>query len=129
MIVDDDPAICALARATAEPLGFEVGTTLTGREFKRCYPDFVPDVVLVDLMLPDVDGTELLRFLAQAEATATIWIISAHYRNIRRLAIKLGVAYGLDMAGDLAKPVGMADLRAALTADTLDLDDIGAQAS
>jgi len=72
LIIDDEPSIVAGLEAL---LGeeWDVRTAGDGREGRRQFAEFSPDVVLLDVQLPDVDGTDLLHeFKMYAESTAVI---------------------------------------------------------
>ena len=55
-----------------------------------------------------------MRFLADAECTARLLILSGFDRKVRNAAEQLGGARGLKMAGSIAKPLRIADLRTLL---------------
>lgn len=59
LIVDDDPAIRLLLRDTLEVVGFTVAEAETGEEGLRLFSGFTPDIVLLDVLLPDADGFSL----------------------------------------------------------------------
>jgi len=70
LIIDDEPSIVAGLEAL---LGddWDVRTAGDGREARRVFAEFSPDVVLLDVQLPDVNGIDLLHELKMyAESTA-----------------------------------------------------------
>jgi YesN/AraC family two-component response regulator len=69
------------------------------------YRELRPDVVAIDLAMPQVDGVELLRFLASENCTVPVIIISGFDRRVLESSMRLGVALGLNMVGPLEKPV------------------------
>jgi len=72
LIVDDDPRLCrSLARYLA-PEGYEVRTANNGREMRQRISEDSPDLVILDLMLPDEDGFSLARELRSASDLAVI---------------------------------------------------------
>ena len=58
-IAEDDPEISSLIQYTLETLGYQVQTCATGREVLDALRAFKPDVMLLDVMLPGVDGYSL----------------------------------------------------------------------
>jgi CheY-like chemotaxis protein len=72
LIVDDDPRIARLALRVANKLGYQAEALGRSTEFERRYATFKPDVVLLDLNMPGMDGIELLRFLADRNSRAAI---------------------------------------------------------
>jgi FixJ family two-component response regulator len=64
-----------------------------------------PDALALDLGMPQVDGVELLRFLAEEACKAPVIIISGFDRRVLESSMRLGRALGLNMVGPLEKPV------------------------
>ena len=115
LIVDDEPEICDFLRGIALGIGYEVVTAHRAEEFKVAFKAAPADVILLDLTLPGTDGIELLNYMAEMKTKARILIISGYDEGIRRMAFQIGQARGLDMAGMLAKPLRVAELRRLLT--------------
>src|SRR5919198_3714599 len=61
LVVDDEPNITELVAMALRYEGFEVQTAGTGRQALRAAADFKPALVILDVMLPDIDGIEVLR--------------------------------------------------------------------
>lgn len=61
LIIDDEPAVCRFLRNALEPLGFLIEEALTGEQGLSRLPSFKPDLVILDLGLPDRSGFEVLR--------------------------------------------------------------------
>ena len=75
LIVDDDPNIVAgLAALLSDE--WDVKTALTGREARGIFADFSPDVVLLDMQLPDTDGVELLHDLKMYSEAVSVIMMS-----------------------------------------------------
>jgi DNA-binding response OmpR family regulator len=115
LIVDDEPEICDFLRDVATGIGYHVVTANDAGEFKRAFAAAAPDVILLDLTLPGTDGIELLKYMAEMGTRARILIVSGYDESIRRMAHTIGQAKGLDMAGVLAKPLRVAELRRLLS--------------
>ena len=115
LIIDDEPQFGILIRRIAEHCGFEVETTLTAGNFKDAYASFQPDAIILDLAVPEMDGIELLRWLADIGCSAPILIASGFGSKVIESAKLLGEARGLAMAGVIAKPFRVAELQAQLT--------------
>ncbi len=67
-IVEDDTAISQMYRIKFEAEGFEVETAENGALGLQLIEDFTPDIILLDLMMPEMDGEEMLTKLR-----ATAW--------------------------------------------------------
>lgn len=75
MIVDDEPDILFVLRVVLEAAGYEVVEALDGREALDAMPDARPDLVITDLMMPVMDGKELIRRIRENPQTAEIPIL------------------------------------------------------
>jgi len=75
LAVDDDPVMCKLLRMILEPKGFEVLEALSGVKGLMVTKRELPDVVLLDIMMPDIDGFDVCRELKLDPKTKDIPII------------------------------------------------------
>ena len=114
LMIDDEPDIGALVQRVAEGLNFEMNFVTRGDAFKAKYRSFHPDIVILDLSMPETDGIELLAFLAEEKSRARVVILSGFDPSIVIGACRLGEDRGLDMAGIASKPVRVAELRSIL---------------
>lgn len=115
LMVDDNEAIGDFVRSVAEPLGYAVETYADATGFYGALDRGDPEVIVLDLVMPQTDGIEILRRLAQRQSRARIFIMSGFDPAHQRMAVTLGESHGLSMAGVIRKPVRAADLRAMLT--------------
>ena len=114
LIVDDDTDLCGVIGEIAVEQGYEVTGTHSGAEFMARYLESHPHRIVLDLALPDHDGMELLKFLADRKCTADVILISSHGELMLEQAMKLGDFHGLNMRRMLLKPFSLDDLKAAL---------------
>ncbi len=64
MVADDEPDILEISRIALESLGgYEVATCRSGVELFRRLPEFRPDLIILDVMMPDMAGIEIFRTL------------------------------------------------------------------
>lgn len=117
LVIDDDQDMRDFIREVAEDCGYEVATSSTPDEFKRTYGSLEPDLIIVDLAMPEGNGVELLSFLAERGCKAPVLILSGHERSMIDLVKTLAVGLGLPAVTTLRKPVRPAELRAALGAE------------
>jgi two-component system KDP operon response regulator KdpE len=110
LIVDDDPHIRTLLKATLIRAGYAVLEAATGREALSAKNIDKPDLVLLDLGLPDRDGLELVTLLRQ-EPRAALIIISARDQTEQKVA-------ALDLGADdyVTKPFDTEELLARVRA-------------
>lgn len=111
LVVDDSYANARLLDVYLEPLQHEVRTALGAQEALQQVSTFVPDLLLLDLQMPDVDGFEVARRLRQDPRTRDLPIIAVtgySSSEHRRRAKEAGVD------GFLVKPVHCEELKAAV---------------
>ena len=77
LVVDDDPVVRSLMRATLERDGFTVIEAGDGAEGCRLYEEHRPDLLLVDLVMPHMDGYELCRVLRSRPESVYVPIVVA----------------------------------------------------
>ena len=76
LIVDDNERNIRLARDILQVSGFRTIEASTGGESVSLASEHLPDVVMMDIRLPDMDGVEALRALRASEATASIPVVA-----------------------------------------------------
>jgi two-component system, OmpR family, KDP operon response regulator KdpE len=110
LIVDDEAAILRFLRASLAANDYEVIEATTGAEAIRRATAEAPDVILLDLGLPDMDGKDVVRTLRQGSQTPII-VVSARAREAEKIE-------ALDLGADdyVNKPFGMGELLARLRA-------------
>jgi len=115
LVVDDEPMVADFVGEVAEDCGYEVGKARSAVEFYDKYRSVHPDVVLLDLVLPGVDGVMLLRFLQDEASQARIVIMSGLGKKVIDAAVRLGRARGLNMGRSVTKPIELAEFEMLLT--------------
>src|SRR2546421_3285957 len=110
LIVEDDAEITGVLRGSLRNEGFEVQTAGDGPAALDAASDFVPDLVVLDLGLPEMDGIEVCRRL-RSEGDVSILILTARAETEDRVA-------GLDSGADdyLVKPFERQELLARIRA-------------
>ncbi len=110
LIVDDEAPILRFLKTSLTANGYEVIEAGTGAEAIRRATSEAPDVILLDLGLPDMDGKEVVRVLREGSAVPII-VVSARAREAEKIE-------ALDLGADdyVNKPFGMGELLARLRA-------------
>jgi two-component system KDP operon response regulator KdpE len=110
LVVDDEPQIHRILKPALTACGYEALEATTGREALKAIATSAPDVVVLDLGLPDMDGKDVLRE-ARAFSKVPIIILSARDREVDKIA-------ALDCGADdyVEKPFGIGELLARLRA-------------
>lgn len=111
LVVDDDVKITAFLRRSLILEGYEVTVANSGTEALRLVANSAPDLMVLDLMMPDVDGMEVCRRIRAAGETFPILMLTARDSISDRVK-------GLDQGADdyLVKPFALEELLARLRA-------------
>jgi EAL domain-containing protein (putative c-di-GMP-specific phosphodiesterase class I) len=112
--MDDDLDVSSYFRDVAESLGFNVRVLNDARHFFDTVEKINPDVIILDLQMPNHDGIELLRGLGERGCDAQIFIASGLDGRVLTTAEQLGATLGLSIAGTFCKPVELDTLRTML---------------
>lgn len=78
LLVDDDPGILDLLTRFFDKRGWLVHSSMTGTGAVNAYEEEVPDLVLLDLQLPDLDGIPVLRRLRELDEDVTVIMLTGH---------------------------------------------------
>ena len=107
LVVDDEPFLRDAVAASLRFLGFEVTTAGTGTGALRLVRDRPFDLVVMDVMLPDTDGFEVVRRLRQEGCRVPVIFLTARDTQADKVT-------GLTLGGDdyLTKPFGLEELAA-----------------
>lgn len=110
LIVDDDPAIREVVRFALAKAGFATAEAGNGRAALEHFDKIAPDLVVLNVMMPEMDGTELCRQLRRS-TSVPILFLSSRDDEIDRVL-------GLELGGDdyLAKPFSPRELVARVKA-------------
>lgn len=110
LVVDDESRLVSLVRGYLEQDGYEVATAGNGRDALLVSRDFGPDLIILDLMMPELDGWEFMR-RARREGNTPIILLTARVDESDRVA-------GLEMGADdyLTKPFSPRELMARVRA-------------
>jgi len=104
LVVDDDPAVGAVVERVGADCGYAVSVTETARDFRASYAATKPDAIVLDVVIPDSDGLELIGELAAKESKAKLIIVSGYERYLK-LASDYARFNGLDVVDALPKPI------------------------
>ncbi|MCF1480557.1 MULTISPECIES: response regulator [Rhizobium/Agrobacterium group] len=106
LVVDDEPQILRFLRPALAAAGYEVIEADTGKQALAMVATAVPDLLILDLGLPDMDGKEVIAQLRHWNPIPII-VLSARDREVEKIA-------ALDLGADdyLEKPFGIGELTA-----------------
>ncbi|WP_420036395.1 response regulator transcription factor [Streptomyces sp. cg28] len=111
LVVDDEPAILDVLATSLEFLGYEVDRAAAGLAALAAVREHAPHLVLLDVMLPDIDGFEVVRRLRQAGAATPVIFLTARESG-------QDIVGGLDLGADdyITKPFRLAEVAARVRA-------------
>lgn len=106
LVVEDDSSICSFIKAILEANGYQVIAAGTCAQGKMMFASYVPDLIILDLGLPDSDGTDVIKFVRETASTAIIVLSARMSETDKVVALDLG-------ANDyITKPFGTEELLA-----------------
>jgi EAL domain-containing protein (putative c-di-GMP-specific phosphodiesterase class I)/ActR/RegA family two-component response regulator len=117
LILDDDPMIGQTIKSIAELAGLSVRSTHSPEEFFRIVDSWDPTHIAIDLVMPVMDGVQVMVQLAQRRCAAKIIITSGVGTRVLEAAGRSAAEHGLNITGVLPKPFSPASLRHLLVAD------------
>jgi two-component system OmpR family response regulator len=111
LVVDDEPNILELLSASLRFAGFEVATAADGNQALRVAEDFHPDLLLLDVMMPGIDGFEVVRRLRQEGRQVPVLFLTAKDATEDKIT-------GLTLGGDdyVTKPFSLEEVIARVRA-------------
>jgi two-component system, OmpR family, response regulator len=111
LVVDDEPTIVELLSASLRFAGFDVATATNGRDALEAARTFRPDLLVLDVMMPDLDGFDVVRRLRGEGARVPVVFLTARDATEDRIT-------GLTLGGDdyVAKPFSLDEVIARIRA-------------
>lgn len=113
LVVDDTEDIVALVKTVTQRMGFVTQTLNDTVRFMTTFVRFKPDIIVLDIVMPNIDGIELTQWLTDVGYTGRLIIMSG-FADHQRMAEAIGGAGGRIAITSLAKPFRIAELKAAL---------------
>ena len=114
LAVDDNSDSAELIARVAAKCGFDARSITDSSALGRVLEEWDPQVLTLDLCMPDEDGISLLSVLTESGFSGQLVIISGQDDWFRKTARRLALARGLNVVDDLCKPVDLKVLREVL---------------
>ena len=114
LVIDDELGFREFVSNVATAAGYEVEAAGHADFFKEIYPRFKPTLIMMDMILPDVDGFELMQWLIEQGCTARVIVVTGYNPHYAEMAESIGSDSVMLGVESMTKPVGLVDLRAAL---------------
>ena len=90
LVIDDEPSIVKLVTAYLKPEGYDVQTAADGTAGLQAARAFKPDIVILDIMLPGMDGLELLQHLRRESQTYVILLTAKTEETDKIVGLSVG---------------------------------------
>lgn len=111
LLLDDDPFMLALLEDMLDDIGaFDVASANHARTALAMLRERQPDLLVCDLSMPDMDGIEFLRHVAEDGYGGTVVLLSGMESGVLKAAERLAMAQGLTILGACSKPVSPVEL-------------------
>ena len=110
LIVDDDPAIVKYVRANLEANSFATAVAINGNEALKAVELELPDLILLDIMMPEMDGFEVCRRLREWSTVPIVMLTARGDETDKVRCLEMGADYYI------SKPFGVNELMARITA-------------
>ena len=117
LVIDDEPRFGRFVKNVAAGLGYEVCVTTDAHSFMRAFDQFQPTTIVLDMIMPEMDGNELILWLADQQCSARLIIITGYSPDYATHAETLAKHKGFASVTTLHKPVDITKLRATLTSE------------
>lgn len=114
LVVDDEPEFCRFVRHIATDLGYDVAEANNGADFKRLYSETRPATIVLDLIMPQTDGIELVRWLVDENCRAKVIIVSGYDATYTKMAKMIGDEGGVPAVETFSKPIRLDEFRSSL---------------
>jgi len=102
LIIDDEQEICEMLYSFLIPHNYKVFLAFNGQMGLEYFEEIKPDIVLLDLKMPDIDGMEVLKIIRKVSTTPVV-IITGHPQDVSDIHLA-----DLKIEGYIEKPVSLA---------------------
>lgn len=116
LIVDDEADFANFVSSASATFGYDVKVCHDCASAREALNDFVPDLMVLDTVMPGEDGIEFLNWFSSQPFEAKVILVTGYNPHYMEMAQKLSVFSGTQVVTTLQKPVHLRDLRDALSA-------------
>jgi DNA-binding response OmpR family regulator len=120
LIIDDDVSFAEFVSLVANEEGFDVEITTRATDFMAAVLRAPPDVIVLDIVMPGMDGIDLIQWLAKRRSAARVIVATGFHPDYGNMVKEIGIGLGIASVAILLKPFALAVLKAALGADARD---------
>lgn len=110
LVIDDNDDLSSLVREVGAGLGYQSRAACGWEEIQSAVEEFHPDVIVLDVLMPDMDGIEVVQYLTGRQTRACLVVLSGADGGLRQVTSHLAKATGLNLLGTLQKPASIDEL-------------------
>jgi len=114
LVIDDEPDFATFIRRVGKSLGHTVEVATHASDFKERCASFRPTIIVLDILMPGIDGIELIQWLGRNHATARVVVVSGANLDYIKYAKVIGETHGLAITA-FAKPIATSELEKTLS--------------
>lgn len=114
LVLDDESEFVNLVEEIAKRLDLDVTATCDWREFQGAYNKSIPDVIVLDAVMPEKDGVEMAQWIAQQGYGGRLIVVSGYNPLYTDMMGVLCKKHGLEDVKEMRKPLDLRKFRAAL---------------
>ncbi len=115
LVMDDEAMFGEFVREVATGLGYDVLVLSEPDKFFAAFKSFQPDSIILDMVMPEYDGTDITRWLVTEKFAGKLIMVTGYNPQYSKIAKALGEVGGLHKVVRLGKPVRLEELRRVLT--------------
>ncbi|MEM7170239.1 MAG: response regulator [Pseudomonadota bacterium] len=117
LVVDDEPDFGAYVGLVAQYLGYSVELLSNPKDFQSNYQKHRPDVIVLDVVMPELTGLQLVEWLVDQKNEARVVLVTGYNPHFAEAAKVFAHAKGRFPVEVLTKPMGIQELSAAISGD------------
>ena len=114
LLIDDELGFREFVGKVATSAGYEVELTSNATDFISLYQSFDPTLIVMDMIMPEMDGFELMQWLITQNCAARVLVVTGYNPHYAEMAETIGTDSGKLDVQTLTKPIGLMELRTAL---------------
>ncbi len=110
LVIDDERDFAKYVEDVAADHGYLTKIVASGLVAKDAFGEFKPDVIILDMVMPDMDGIETMEWLADADYQGRLILVTGFNPRYSEMGKSIGEVRGLKIDAILQKPVRLHDL-------------------
>ena len=114
LVMDDEAMFGAFVEEVAQGLAYDVLVLTEPGKFFEAFKSFQPATIVLDMVMPEFDGTEITRWLVEEKFAGKLIMVTGYNPQYSKIAKLLGELGGLHKVVRIGKPVRLEELRRVL---------------